>query len=137
MSRRKLYILLCGLSLAGYVWIGWNLADGTGSEATPEVCLFKAVTHIPCPSCGATRALVLLANGDVVRSIMENPIGVLLALGLIVIPGWVVVDVVRKRDSLLRWYAKGERLLSGNKWIAVPAVALVVLNWVWNITKGL
>jgi hypothetical protein len=68
---------------------------------------------------------------------MENPIGVLLALGLIVIPGWVVVDVVRKRDSLLRWYAKGERLFSGNKWIAVPAVALVVLNWVWNITKGL
>ena len=137
MNRTRLYILLCGLSLAGYIWIGWNLAQGDVGAVTPEVCLFKAVTHLPCPSCGTTRAIVLLANGDVERSILENPFGVLLALGLIAVPVWLVVDTVRKRDSLLRWYLRGEHLLRGNKWVAVPAVALVVVNWVWNITKGL
>ena len=137
MNRKQLYTFLLAFTLAGYAWIGWNLVEGAGSPSTSSVCLFKAVTHLPCPSCGTTRAIVLLAHGDVGRSILESPFGVLLALGLIIVPGWVIVDIARRKDSLLRWYVKGEHLLSSNKWVAVPAVALVVINWVWNIAKGL
>ncbi len=137
MSRGKLYKLLLGLSLAGYAWLGWNLAEGVGTSATPTVCLFKSVTHLPCPSCGTTRALVLLMQGEIGRSVLENPLGVLLALALVVVPLWILIDTLRKSDSLFRWYVGGERLLSRNKWISVPAIALVIINWVWNIAKGL
>lgn len=137
MSRGKLYKLLFGLSLAGYLWVGWNMVEGTGSAATPEVCLFKAVTHLPCPSCGTTRALEMLMSGDVRGSLFENPFGILLALALIVVPLWLVADMFRKSESLLRWYVRGERLLSEHKWISIPAIALVIVNWVWNIAKGL
>lgn len=137
MNRKQLYILLLGLSLAGYLWLGWNLAESSGTLATPSVCLFKSLTHLPCPSCGTTRALVLLMQGNIGRSILENPFGVFLALALVVVPLWIAVDTLRRSDSLLRWYVSGERLLSGNKWISVPAIALVVINWVWNIAKGL
>jgi hypothetical protein len=30
----------------------------------PDVCPFRAVTGIPCPLCGATRAFVLAGHGD-------------------------------------------------------------------------
>jgi hypothetical protein len=37
-------------------------------------CPFRAVTGIPCPSCGSTRSLVHLANGDIAGSLILNPL---------------------------------------------------------------
>jgi Protein of unknown function (DUF2752) len=37
-------------------------------------CLFRAVTGIPCPSCGTTRSLVHLAHGDIAGSLILNPL---------------------------------------------------------------
>ena len=137
MSKRKLYIFLAALSLAGYVWLGWSFADGAGASSTPTVCLFKTVTHLPCPSCGTTRALVLLMKGDIGGSMAFNPLGILLALGLVIVPLWIIGDSLRKTDSLHRCYVKTERLLAEKKWISVPAAAILVINWFWSIAKGL
>ena len=134
MSQKQLYILLSVLSLAGYVWLGWSFAD---VSSTPTVCLFKTVTHLPCPSCGTTRALVMLMKGDIGGSIAFNPLGILLALALVIMPLWVIADILRETDSLLRCYVKAERLLAEKKWISIPAVAILVINWFWSIAKGL
>lgn len=134
MNRNSLYILLAGLSFAGYVWLSWNVAS---DSATPTACMFKAVTHVPCPSCGTTRALVLLANGDVRGSLLVNPLGILIGLSLTIIPIWLVADTVRRSDSLFRWYGRLELLLARSKWLSIPLIALVLFNWIWNITKGL
>jgi Protein of unknown function (DUF2752) len=37
-------------------------------------CPFRAVTGIPCPSCGTTRSLVHLAHGDIAGSLILNPL---------------------------------------------------------------
>jgi hypothetical protein len=133
MTKRTLYILLTGLSMVGYVWLGWNVA---GHSTTPNACLFKAVTHLPCPSCGTTRALVLLVNGDIRGSLVINPFGALLALALTIVPLWMVIDLTRSSDSLFRWYVSAENSLVKHKWISVPAITVVLLNWFWNIAKG-
>jgi len=44
-------------------------------------CVFKGLTSFPCPTCGATRAVLLLAHGDVSASLSMNP---LVSLSLIV-----------------------------------------------------
>ena len=137
MSKKKLYIFLAGLSLAGYVWLGWSFIDGAGASSTPTVCLLKTVTHLPCPSCGTTRALVLLMKGDIGGSLEFNPLGILLAFALVTIPLWIITDTFRRTDSLYRCYVKGERLLAEKKWISVPAAAILVINWFWSIAKGL
>lgn len=134
MKKNQLYILLLSLSLVGYAWLGWNVAE---ESATPTACIFKAVTHLPCPSCGTTRALVVMMRGDIGASLLINPFGLLLALALVIVPLWIVVDALRRRDSLFRSYVEAERSLSENRWISVPALAAVVLNWCWNIAKGL
>ena len=134
MKKNQLHILLMSLSLVGYAWLGWNVSE---EAATPAACIFKAVTHLPCPSCGTTRALVVLMRGDIEASLLINPFGLLLALALVIVPLWIVADALRRRDSLFRFYVEAERSLSESKWISVPALAVVVLNWCWNIAKGL
>jgi hypothetical protein len=137
MDARRLYILFLTLSLAGYIWIGVNTWGGeTGSEI-PTVCLFKEVTGIPCPSCGATRSLMLLMRGDVRGAFLMNPLGFLLAAALVVVPFWILSDVVRRRESFYRTYRGMERMLSGNIRFASACAALVIVNWIWNISKGL
>jgi hypothetical protein len=39
-------------------------------------CPMAALYHIPCPGCGMTRALVLLATGDVAGSLRMHPLAV-------------------------------------------------------------
>lgn len=43
----------------------------------PWGCLFKAVTHLPCPSCGMTRAFIALGHGDICSAIFLNPSSIL------------------------------------------------------------
>jgi hypothetical protein len=137
MPRRNLYIFLAGLALTGYAWLGWNVVEGSKHSPLPSVCLFKEVTGIPCPSCGTTRSLLLLMNGDFRASLMMNPLGLLLAAALVVIPLWIAADVLRRSDSFFRRYVQMEQLLLRNKPLAAAAAALVALNWFWNIAKGL
>jgi hypothetical protein len=55
---------------------------------------------------------------------------------LLVAPVWIVYDLTRQNDSLYRFYNRTE-LFFKRTWIAIPAILLVLLNWVWNIVKGL
>ena len=136
MVKRNLYIILGCLSLAGYVWLGWNFIEGPAHSGS-SIRLFKEVTGLPCPSCGTTRSLVLLAHGDVRGSLMMNPFGMLLALALIVVPLWIAIDTFSTGDSFYRRYVQMEHLLMQNKTLAACAAVVVALNWAWNIAKGL
>jgi len=136
MTKRKLYTILAGLSLAGYVWLGWNFIEDSAHSAAPSVCLFKEVTGLPCPSCGTTRSMLLLVHGQLRESFMMNPFGMMLALALVIIPLWMMADVLRGSGSFYIRYTRMEYLLSHNKLLAVCAAAIVALNWFWNITKG-
>lgn len=40
---------------------------------TGGTCFLKGVFGIPCPGCGATRAMILLAKGDIAQSLDMNP----------------------------------------------------------------
>jgi hypothetical protein len=135
MTQRSFTRVFGGLALAGYAWIGWNLAAGHGHA--PVLCLVKALTGIPCPSCGVTRSLVALAAGDVAGALGANPLGLLAAALLVALPVWMAADALRGTDSLFRAYAAGERCLAQKRWAAHAAVALVAANWIWNIAKGL
>jgi hypothetical protein len=136
MSRKTLYTLLGSLLWAGYAWLAWNAAGGAGHGAVPAGCMFKAVTHVPCPSCGTTRAILLLLHGDLSDSLLLNPFGAVLFLALVAAPVWLLADMLRNGDSLHRFYMAAERVLMRKAWISVPLVSLVIANWLWNISKG-
>jgi Protein of unknown function (DUF2752) len=137
MNRKALYILLASLTLAGYAWLAWNGMGFAPHWPAPGICLFRAVLHVPCPSCGTTRAILLLLQGDIKRSLWVNPIGALLLIALVVIPFWILADILSKGESLHRCYTGAERVLRQNGWISFPLIVLVIVNWLWTIVKGL
>jgi hypothetical protein len=137
LSRNKLYIII-GLSCAGgYIWLLSNLH--TSADHHAELfggCWMKYFTGIPCPSCGVTRAITLLLEGDVIGSIMMNPLGLIVASIMLIAPVWLLRDVIRNKQALFETYQKTEHLFKRPQ-IYVPSIALVIANWIWNIAKDL
>lgn len=135
LGRNKLYLFLllaCGL---GYVWLYFGYTDGAHQE-TVGVCIVKHTTGLPCPSCGTTRSVVSLTKGDFVEALGINPMGYLVAIIMFLSPIWVVYDTLARKTTLLRFYRKIEHHVKKPKY-AIPLASLVLINWAWNITKGL
>ena len=95
-------------------------------------CLFKSLTGVPCPGCGTVRSLQLLLHGDVVGSVLTNPLGLLLSLLAVAALVLVIRDAIRNDDLLYRLMHHRWPV-----WALVAVVLLTVANEWWNITKGL
>lgn len=93
-------------------------------------CPFRALTGLPCATCGTTRAGVALLHGDLVSALTANPgaalAGVAFLLGGALAPLWLaaggrVPDLAAPAPAGLR----------------VAVVAAIAANWAWVIaTQG-
>ncbi|NMH28271.1 DUF2752 domain-containing protein [Flavobacterium silvaticum] len=134
MTPGKLYSIVGLTCLAGYSWLAF-------AEFSPElsgfgICLFKHVVGIPCPSCGVTRAVQLLLQGNVRDSLLMNPLGILVALLALATPIWIVLDLLRRKQTFFRFYQKTESIIR-RPTVATIFILLVLTNWFWGISKGL
>lgn len=133
MQKQSLYSLMVGLSVAGAAWLFFDHSFSGGVT----LCLFKSATGLPCPSCGTTRSLAVLLQGDIFRALSINPLGIAAAIGLIVVPLWIIIDLLRSQDSFYRAFRSMEHLLRSNRLAAAAGIVLIAGNWLWNIAKGL
>jgi len=137
LPGKKLYSILFIACAAGYIWLGLNISQGHHEEnIAVEVCLIKHTTNIPCPSCGSTRTILALLHGNIMDSLYWNPLGLIVLLIMLIIPLFMTYDFVCKKELLLKMYYKTEATFRKRKY-AVPAIVLILLNWIWNISKGL
>ena len=136
MGRNKLYVLLSAACAAGYVWLAITYNKIVLNSIEPGICMFKRITSIPCPSCGSTRSVLSLLKGDFTGALLLNPFGIIIMAVLIISPVWISYDVISRKGTLYNSYIKAEHFLR-RKWIAIPLILLVLLNWIWNIYKGL
>lgn len=136
MNRKRLYVLLSVACAIGYIWLLFTYNRGVINGVEPGVCLFKRITTMPCPSCGSTRSVLSLMEGDVWGAMQWNPFGLILMAILIISPIWILYDVVRQKSTLFTVYTNSELFLK-RKWVAIIAILIVLLNWVWNIYKGI
>lgn len=135
-NRNKLYSILSIACLAGYIWLYFGLTNNISGNQSVEVCIIKHATNIPCPSCGSTRSVISLTQGKFIEAFTINPLGYIVAGIMFLAPVWILLDIARKRKSLLDFYLKVEDYLRQPKY-AIPLILLVIINWIWNITKGL
>ena len=120
------------MSLAGV----WALAAASAVALAPVLrlasgllpaCPLHALTGLPCPSCGATRAALQLADGQVLDALAINPLATL-ALGLAIMggllaPAWVALRgplPARTPDRILRQ----------------GVVAALAINWAYLVLHG-
>jgi hypothetical protein len=92
-------------------------------------CTFRALTGLPCASCGMTHAFVALARGDAAGAWSASPLGALLAGG-----AWLyaVADLLRIAAGL-SWPAVPARAARA---MAVSAVGAAALNWAWMVLRA-
>jgi hypothetical protein len=134
-SASRFYLLITGLLFLGWIWVFVNFNYFYADANTNELCLFKMVTGIPCPSCGSTRSVLNLLKGNWSRGLYLNPLGIVILLFMLVAPFWLLYDLAVRKDSLFRAYKYAEKILR-TKW-SVPLILLLVINWIWSISKGL
>lgn len=135
-STTRLYLLLAIACLAGYTWLYIAFTYTHLAEGNMAVCFIKHSTGFPCPSCGATRSVLAIMKGQLQEAFYLNPLGYLITIIMLITPPWIIADVARKRDSLFTFYHAIEARLRQPAY-AIPLVLLVLLNWFWNIKKGI
>ncbi len=99
--------------------------------------MFKNITGVPCPSCGITRSVLSLLQGDLYHAVMINPLGILAALLLIIVPLWMLTDAITSRVTLVRNFRRAEHMIRTQKIIYIPLLLLMAINWGWNIIKDI
>ena len=136
MSRNKLYSIIAIACLGGYIWLYTTHSRYSGVNA-PEVgmCIIKKVTTLPCPSCGTTRSVISLIKGEWIEAIYTNPMGLIVLFIMLAAPIWMAIDILTRKESLLKIYLHTEAFFRQKK-VAIPAIIIVISNWIWNITKG-
>lgn len=122
--------------IAGYIWLYYSIKINLTENNSVEVCLIKHLTSIPCPSCGTTRSVISLTKGNLNEAINLNPFGLIIALIMLIAPVWIITDLILNNKSLFVFYQKTENILKKTKY-AIPLILLVIINWIWNITKDL
>lgn len=135
LYRNKLYSFLSIACAAGYIWIYYCITADKTENKSVEVCLIKRLSNIPCPSCGSTRSVISLAKGNFIDAFDFNPLGYLIFLVLVIAPVWILRDIILRNNSLFECYKKIEDRMKHPKYSA-PLIALLIINWIWNITKG-
>jgi hypothetical protein len=120
---------------AGYVqlYLNSHLSDNMYGVG---LCLIKRISGIPCPSCGSTRSVIAILKGEYSQALYWNPFGFILLIIMVIVPVLITYDFLLKRASLLHLYLYIEKSLK-NQNISIPAILFVLLNWIWNIYKGL
>jgi hypothetical protein len=92
-------------------------------------CTFRAITGLPCASCGMTHAFVALARGDLAAAWSASPLGAALAGG-----AWLyaILDAARLAAGL-PWPRIPRPAARA---MAVAAVGAVAANWAWLLLRA-
>jgi hypothetical protein len=115
-------LVALGLTVA---WLGT-------SHQGPVICPFRAVTGLPCPTCGLVRTTAALLHGRIGEAVLTNPFDAFFLI--IVVPVGIVFW------SLNLAFGVAVRISSGRTermvfWWTV--VAVVAANWVYVLVTQL
>lgn len=111
--------------------LGAALVGLLGLDRLPfPVCLFKALSGLPCPTCGSTRAVGRLVHLDPVGALVMNPLA---TLAVAVLAMWALADFALLARGRALDLEMGRPLGRAARGLAV---AVVVVNWAYLLASG-
>lgn len=129
MYRKELRIIFL-LYITGLVWLFlFFLVD-----VDVVLCPFRALTTLPCPACGTTRALVCVAQGYVGRALLLNPNILFILPATIIYTVAGIIDLLFGKSYIPFLYGKVKALLS-NKLILAAFLLFESLVWLHNLLR--
>lgn len=95
-------------------------------------CPFYTLFHLPCPSCGSTRALLALGQGQLGAALAANPL-LVLAVGLVTAAACLWAGAFALGRPLPPWVRQLER--SWPPWLRLAVASALVANWLWLVAS--
>lgn len=135
MGRSLEHWVILGIGVAGLVlflamalWIEPDPRGvGTHERLGLPPCKPMEWWNVPCPGCGVTTSLALLAHGHPWDSFTNQPFGFVMSVGLLAYGAWCVVGALRGRDL----YETVQRLPLGRPVIVLTVV--MVVSWAYKL----
>lgn len=97
-----------------------------------DLCPFKIITGIPCPACGSVRVTMLLFKGEFWESVLVNPLGIVTNILILVSIIWMSVDLLKGKETYVPFLKKDWPVK-----VKVFFGIILLINWIWNIEKGI
>lgn len=110
-------VVLCIIPVFSMEWV----------DSVPHVCIIQESIGIDCPGCGVTRSLGAIGSGDLKRSLVFNPNGILIALAFVIQVPMRVIALKKDEYSLV--------ILRLSKWINRVVIACLFIYWVLKFIK--
>lgn len=108
----------------GRVWY-----EQTHTQLGLPPCTFKALTTMPCPSCGMTSSFALLVRGDIWNSLQANAVGTGLAVFCLLFIPWSIAS---------SFCGRLVGICSPEKWaVRLVAVFVILLLLRWGIALAM
>ena len=136
MTRKNLYFLLLFLGIAGQIWIVYSYIKLEQQEDSFNICLFKRVTSLPCPSCGTIHSIVSILHGDFREALSENPLGFPDLLLVAIVPFWILGDLVFRNESFYKIFLRTEEVLR-MKGILFALLSVIFMIWLYKLGQAL
>ena len=78
----------------------------------------------------------VIVSRQLIEALSINPLGYVIAFIMTIGPAWIIIDVVLQKDSLYKVYQRMEALFKRPIVFVLFSISIVI-NWAWNILKGL
>jgi len=95
-------------------------------------CGFRALTGLPCPTCGSTRAVLALADGRLLAALAHNPLAILVLGGAMIYLGYALGAIL----GLVPRVRTGWLTPPMPVGLRVGLPALLMANWIWLLVQG-
>jgi hypothetical protein len=118
------------VSLAVLIPLGlwWLHAHPGALNSAAGPCRFEQLVGLPCPTCGATGALLALARGDLGEALARHPLVTLAVVGLAVWSAWGLAATI-----VPRWRRRLELDPGDGRRVVWSVLGLVAASWAWTI----
>lgn len=111
--------LVCGGLLACWIWM---------VEWPPVLCPFRAITGLPCPTCGSTRALFAFLGGRPLEALRLNPLaGATMVLAIPYLAYAGTVSTLRLPRLRVSWSLRARSMGRAGAWCAILAAWLFLV----------
>jgi len=133
MSNKQVKICISILICIGVLYVSL-FSFFELNKSNINFCLLKSITGFPCPTCGTTKDFYLLLDGEIYKSLLMNPLGLVVFVGSVSFIFLLFFDYFVGTKIVNNLIDK-TKVLPLNHKIVISVFLLLLLNWIWTVIK--